>query len=288
MTSESIFRRDRVTIVGVLNLTPDSFSDGGRFVDMEERVSVERAVLEAEELVAAGADLLDVGGESTRPGATPVSPEREIARVIPVIEALRKRFQVPVSIDTRNAECARAALGAGAEVVNDVSGLAHDDMLGQVVAGAGATLVLGHMRGTPETMRSHAIYKDVLGEVALELREAVQRAVAAGVDPGNLVIDPGIGFSKEPAASLAVLVASDWLKQELGLPVLVGPSRKSFLGAVTGERVGGRDESTWAACALAVFTGADAIRVHEPSGAARAAALGRAAREVSRAQQGED
>ena len=226
MTSESIFRRDRVTIVGVLNLTPDSFSDGGRFVDMEERVSVARAVSAAGELVAAGADLLDVGGESTRPGAKPVSPEREIQRVIPVIEALRKRFEVPVSIDTRNALCARAALDEGAEMVNDVSGLAHDGTLGEVVAGSGATLVLGHMRGTPETMRAHSVYKDVLGEVVLELREAVERAVTAGVDPGNLVIDPGIGFSKQPAASLAVLVASDWLKEQLGLPVLVGPFSK--------------------------------------------------------------
>ena len=280
MASDSIFPRGRVTIVGVLNLTPDSFSDGGRFVTAQEEVDVGSALVEAEALLDAGSHVLDVGGESTRPGAQVVSRDREVARVLPVVEELRKRFDVPISIDTRNAECARAALDAGAVVVNDVSGLQHDRDLGRVVADHDATLILGHMRGTPETMQRYAKYQDARAEVAQELEAAVARAETAGVDRSQLVVDPGIGFSKGVNESLELLVASDWLKEQIGLPVLVGPSRKSFLGAVTGEGVDSRDQATWAACALAVFAGADAVRVHEPSGAVTATALGRAAREA--------
>ncbi|MFP8874523.1 MAG: dihydropteroate synthase [Myxococcota bacterium] len=280
MASDSIFPRGRVTIVGVLNLTPDSFSDGGRFVTANEEVDVERALGAAEALLEAGSHVLDVGGESTRPGAAAVSQDREVARVLPVVEGLRKRFDAPISIDTRNAECARAALSAGAVAVNDVSGLQHDPDLARVVAEHDATLVLGHMRGTPETMQQYANYQDVRAEVARELGAAVERAQTAGVDRRQLVVDPGIGFSKGVQESLELLVASDWLKKQIGLPVLVGPSRKSFLGAVTGDGIDSRDQATWAACALAVFAGADAVRVHEPSGAVRATALGRAAREA--------
>lgn len=280
MASDSIFPRGRVTIVGVLNLTPDSFSDGGRFVTSREEVDVGRALGAAEALLDAGSHVLDVGGESTRPGALVVSRDREVARVLPVVEELRKRLDAPISIDTRNAECARAALDAGAVVVNDVSGLQHDRDLGRVVAEHDATLILGHMRGTPETMQQYARYEDARAEVAQELKEAVARAETAGVDRSQLVIDPGIGFSKGVNESLELLVASDWLKEQIGLPVLVGPSRKSFLGAVTGDGVDSRDQATWAACALAVFAGADAVRVHEPSGAVTATALGRAAREA--------
>lgn len=274
----AIFRS--VTVVGVLNATPDSFSDGGRFVAREGRLDVERGVELAAALVAAGADVLDVGGESTRPGAREVPVALEIARTAPLVEALAKRFATPLSIDTRKAPVAETALAAGAAVVNDVSGLRFDADLAALVAHAGAELILGHARGTPETMQDAPHYDAVVDEVAAELRESVARARDAGVPDAKIVIDPGIGFGKRPADNHALLVRIAALRERVGggFPVLVGPSRKSFLGALTGDAAAERDVASHAACAIAVYEGAEAVRVHDVAGAVRACAVAKALR----------
>jgi dihydropteroate synthase len=280
-----IFPRDRVTIVAVLNLTPDSFSDGGRWVrGGGERPDVEGALREASRLEAAGAHVLDVGGESTRPGAEAVPEAQELARVLPVIESLAKSSRLPISIDTRKAAVARAALEAGAAVVNDVSGGCFEPELLDVAARAGATLVLGHLRGVPATMQDAPHFDDVLAEVGDELGARVAAAEAAGVAPERIVVDPGIGFGKRLADNLALLARCGELARRLGRPLLVGPSRKGFLGALTGDPVERRDEATTAACAVAVFAGADALRVHDVAGGVRAAAIGRALREAAGAR----
>jgi dihydropteroate synthase len=219
-----------------------------------------------------------VGGESTRPGAGAGPADRAIERAVPLVEALAKRFDVPISIDTRKAAVAAAALDAGARVVNDVSGLGRDPDLAALVARRGATLVLGHLRGTPETMQEAPHFDDVVAEVAAELRAAAARAEAAGVPETRLVVDPGLGFGKNLEHNLRLLAGLNELRERVGLPVMVGPSRKSFLGAVTGDPVEARDAATAAACAVAAFGGADAVRVHEVAGARRAVALGFALR----------
>jgi dihydropteroate synthase len=280
MERATIFSPDRVTIVGILNTTPDSFSDGGRFVREGAPLDVEAAVDAAALLVRDGARVLDVGGESTRPGAREVPARVEIARTAPLIEALAKRFELPISIDTRKASVAEAALDAGAAVVNDVSGLGFDPEIAGLVARRGATLVLGHLRGTPETMQRDPRFQDVLGEVSTELSASVDLARAAGVPRQQLVVDPGIGFGKHLEHNLVLLARVGELRERLGLPVLVGPSRKSFLGEIGGEPVERRDELTWAACAVAAFAGADAVRVHAVAGAVRAVTVGRALREA--------
>jgi dihydropteroate synthase len=243
-------------VIGIVNVTPDSFSDGGRFA------TVERAVAQAERLIAAGCELLDVGGESTRPGATPVPAAEEIARVVPVIGELARRGLGPVSVDTRKAAVARAALAAGALVVNDVSGLLFDPELAAAAAAAGAGVIVMHMRGTPDTMDSLAVYRHVAADVATELAQAAARAETAGVARERIVVDPGFGFAKTPEQNfrlldeLATVVA-------VGYPVAVGPSRKRFLGAATGRPVEDRDRATAVACALAWERGARLFRVHE-------------------------
>jgi dihydropteroate synthase len=277
MNPSTILPPDRVTIVGVLNVTPDSFSDGGRFVRGAD-VAVDRAVAEARQLVAAGADWVDVGGESTRPGAEPVSEGEEIARTRPVIEALAKDLDTVVSIDTRKAAVAEAALEAGARVVNDVSGMGHEPEIGAVAARFGAGLVLGHLRGQPSTMQESVAFDDVLAEVTAELAMAVELALRAGMEREELAVDPGIGFGKELEHNLALLAGAGRLGEALGLPVLVGPSRKSFLGRLTGDPVESRDIASHAACAVGVFAGADAVRVHDVAGAVRAVAVARALR----------
>jgi dihydropteroate synthase len=254
---------DHPVLIGIVNVTPDSFSDGGRFATLD------RAVAQAERLAADGCELLDVGGESTRPGAAPVSVEDEIGRVAPVIEQLVRRGLGPVSVDTRKAAVARAALAAGAAVVNDVSGLAFDPELAAVVAQGGAGVIVMHMRGTPDTMDSLAVYRHVAADVAAELGAAAGRAEAGGVARERIVVDPGFGFAKTPEQNfrlldeLATVVA-------LGYPVAVGPSRKRFLGAATGRPVEDRDRATAVACALAWERGARLFRVHD-AGVAREA-----------------
>ncbi len=278
MAGAEFFPRDRVTIVGILNLTPDSFSDGGRFLRGEAQLDVEGAVAEALRLFDAGAHVVDIGGESTRPGALEVPVEVEIARTVPVIEALRRRTSAPLSIDTRKAAVVRAATAAGAQIVNDVSGLCFDFELGAAAAEAGAALILGHMRGGPASMQENPTYEDVLAEVIAELAGSVARALKAGVPREHLVVDPGLGFGKRLTDNLALLARIGELARALDQPVLVGPSRKSFLGALTGESVGERDSATQAACAVAVFAGANALRVHAVGPAVRAAAVARALR----------
>ncbi len=300
MTHQAILPPERATIVGVLNVTPDSFSDGGRWVgatgasdaaaarervepvEPVERVDVGAVVDEAARLVEAGAHWLDVGGESTRPGAETVDPDRECARVVPVIEALAGRFDAVISIDTRKSAVAEPALAAGARVVNDVSGGRHDPALAAVAARAGAGLVLGHIRGTPADMQRAPHYDDVLPEVADELSAAVEQARAAGVARERLAIDPGIGFGKRLEDNLALLAHLDWLRNRMSLPVMVGVSRKSFLGTLTGDPVEARDLASHCAEAVAIFAGADAVRVHDVDGARRAAAVGAALRGARR------
>lgn len=271
MTS-ALFPRGRATILGVLNLTPDSFSDAGRLW-RDARADVAAAVDAAAGLLADGAHALDVGGESTRPGAAEVPVAEEIERTAPVIEALAKRFDAPLSIDTRKAAIAEAALDAGACWVNDVSGLRHDPALAGVAARARAGLILGHLRGTPATMQQAVHFDDVVAEVAQELAASVRAAEAAGLPRTLLAIDPGIGFGKELSHNLALLARAGELRARVGLPVLVGPSRKRFLGELCGGAPAGRDAATAAACAVAVFAGADAVRVHDAAGAARAVAV---------------
>ena len=250
---------DKPVIIGIVNVTPDSFSDGGHFA------TVDGAVAHAEELTADGCQLLDVGGESTRPGAAPVPAREEIDRVVPVIRELARRGLGPISVDTRKAAVARAALDAGAAVVNDVSGLTFDPALaGVVAAGGGAGLIVMHMRGTPDTMDDLAHYRGghVAPEVAAELAGAAARAEGVGLAKERIVVDPGLGFAKTAAQNfrlldeLATIVA-------LGYPVAVGPSRKRFLGAATGQPVQDRDRATAVACALAWERGARLFRVHD-------------------------
>jgi len=247
---------DKPVIVGIINVTPDSFSDGGHLP------SVEAAIEHGAQLTAHGARLLDVGGESTRPGAAPVPVTEEIARVVPVIEGLAKRGAGPISVDTRKAEVARAALDAGAAVVNDVSGLQYDPGLAAVVARAEAGVILMHMRGTPATMDDLATYAHVAPEVAGELAATAENAERAGIARERIIVDPGFGFAKTAAQNfrlldeLATIVA-------LGYPVAVGLSRKRFLGAATGRPVEDRDRATAVACALAWERGARLFRVHD-------------------------
>lgn len=257
--------RQRALIMGVVNVTPDSFSDGGRHADPE------RAIAHGLALLAEGADLLDVGGESTRPGAAGVDPAVELARVVPVIAGLRARCSAPISVDTQKAEVARAALSAGATIVNDVSAGRHDPQMLPLVASSGAAAVLMHMQGTPQDMQRAPHYEsDVVTEVLAFLRERAAAALEAGVAPERIVIDPGIGFGKRLEHNLALLKRTRELGS-LGLPVLVGPSRKSFIAEVNrrmqapraedrpDERLGG----TAAAVALAVLGGAAIVRVHD-------------------------
>ncbi len=279
-----LFRRERVTLLGVLNITPDSFSDGGRFVTGSGAAPDLAAVLrEARAQLAAGAHALDVGGESTRPGAAPVTAVEEIARTRPIVEALAKELDAPISIDTRRAEVAEAALDAGASIVNDISGGTFDPRLLEVAARSGARVILGHLRGEPASMQQGIAFSDVLAEVAEELEAAIARAEAAGIARERIVADPGIGFGKRAPHNLVLLANLEALRARLGVAVMVGPSRKSFLGELTGERdPTRRDLATHAACAIAVFQGADAVRVHDVGGARIAAQVSLALREARR------
>ncbi len=243
-------------VMGIMNLTPDSFSDGGMLGG--EGSALERA----RTLLSEGARILDVGGESTRPGAEPVSLDEEMARVLPVIRRLADSGLGPVSVDTRNSEVAREALGAGAQVVNDVSGLNHDSGMARVVAEGGAGLVLSHMRGTPATMRLRADYVDVAEEVVEELGQSLTFALASGVPREKIVVDPGIGFAKTGPQSMELLRNLASLRR-LECPILVGPSRKSFIGEVTGLPPADRLPGTIAACVLALGSGARIFRVHD-------------------------
>ncbi len=247
----------RTLVMGVLNVTPDSFSDGGSFADAEVAVRAGLA------LFAAGADWVDVGGESTRPGgASRVDADTERARVVPVIEGLRRAGAGPISIDTTKAAVARAALDAGADLVNDVSGLRFDRALAALVAERRVPAVVMHLRGDFEAMHREPRYADVMGEVAAELGRALVRGEEAGIARESMIVDPGIGFAKDASHSLEVLRRLPEL-HALGRPILVGPSRKSFIGKVLDLPVGERLWGTAAAVAAAVLAGAHVVRVHD-------------------------
>ena len=268
-------------VMGILNLTPDSFSDGGELPDPPAALERARAMVEA------GAGILDVGGESTRPGAREVPAEEELRRIVPFLEAAAEHLSVPISVDTRKAEVARTALDAGAAVVNDVSGLAHDPDMAGVLARSGAGVVLMHMRGTPATMKGMARYDHLLDEVAAELREAVGRAEEAGVERDRIVVDPGIGFAKTAEQSLELLARLHRLA-DLGLPLLVGPSRKSFIASVVDVPPAERVAGTVAACVLAYERGARLFRVHDVEPVAQALRVAHAARRAADPRDGMD
>jgi dihydropteroate synthase len=260
--------------MGVLNVTPDSFSDGGR------HATPEAALRRGLELFEAGADVVDVGGESTRPGATRVGAGEQTRRVAPVIEELRRRGPGLVSVDTTLAEVARAALDAGADLVNDVSGLRFDPELGGLVAGRGVPVVLMHLRGDFAGMHHEPRYADVLGEVAAELEAALGRALGCGIEREQVLLDPGVGFSKTAAHSLALLRGLGRL-HALGRPLVVGPSRKSFIGSVTGKPAGERLYGTAAAVSAAVLAGAQVLRVHDVAEMAEVARVSEAIRDAA-------
>jgi len=244
----------RTLVMGILNVTPDSFAGGV--------MDPARAADLALQMQADGADIIDIGGESTRPGAGEVPETEELARILPVLERLRGRLMVPISVDTYKAGVARAAIAAGAGIVNDISGLGYDPTLGLAVAETGAGLVLMHTRGRSHDMYREAQYADVVAEVASELDQAMARAVDAGVARERIVLDPGIGFAKQAADSYAALAGLPRL-QGLGRPLLVGPSRKSFLTSATGPLdPAGRDWATASAVTASVLLGAHIVRVH--------------------------
>ncbi|MGH7043653.1 MAG: dihydropteroate synthase [Acetobacteraceae bacterium] len=246
---------DQPRVMGILNVTPDSFSDGGDHADAAQAIAAGRALAEA------GADIIDVGGESTRPGAAPIDPAEEIRRILPVVRALA-RAGIRVSIDTRNAATMAAALDVGAAIVNDVSALAHDPEAAPLLAARGTQVVLMHMRGTPETMNAHAIYTDIAAEVVAELAARMAVAEAAGIARDAICLDPGIGFAKHARHSIELLRRLPELAA-LGRPILVGVSRKSFIGRLSGtaqprDRLGG----SLAAGLFALSHGAAILRVH--------------------------
>ena len=243
-------------IMGILNVTPDSFSDGGRWLRPRD------ALRHAQRMAADGADLIDVGGESTRPGARAVPLEEELARVIPVIRLLARRVSVPLSIDTSKAEVARQALEAGASLVNDVTALAGDPAMAAVVSRAGAPVILMHMRGSPRTMQRHPRYHNVIDEVKQALRGSITRAQHAGIPPRRILLDPGLGFGKTATHNLLLLRHLDELAT-LGYPLVVGPSRKSFIGRLTGAAIHERLPGSLASIAQAAQGGASIVRVHD-------------------------
>ncbi|MCP9465666.1 MAG: dihydropteroate synthase [Nitrospira sp.] len=248
--------RERPLIMGVVNVTADSFYDGGRYLEPE------RAIAHALELVEQGADILDIGAESTRPGAKPVSEEEELARLLPVVGPVARRVAVPISVDTMKSAVAQAALDAGASIINDISALREDNRMASVVARSGAAVILMHMQGTPLTMQDAPQYQDVVHEVGEFLRERVRVAVEAGISKLNILLDPGIGFGKLLEHNLDLLNRLTELT-ELGRPLVVGPSRKSFIGQILGRPVEQREWGTAAAVALAVERGAQVLRVHD-------------------------
>ena len=255
---------DRTLIMGILNVTPDSFSDGGQFV------SLDAALAHADQMISDGADIIDIGGESTRPGGEPVSVEQEIARVVPVIEALARRTDVPISVDTTKSEVARAALDAGAAIVNDISALRFDFYVADAVARAGAGLVLMHSRGTPATMHRLPPVADIMHEVAHSLSASINMAERRGVKPESIVIDPGVGFGKSQDQNLELLAKLDQLIAAFpGYPLLIGTSRKSFIGRILANETGtpapveDRLHGTMATITTAILHGAHIVRVHD-------------------------
>lgn len=250
------FQEGRPLLMGIVNVTPDSFSDGGRFLATKD--AIDHGLKLAEE----GADILDIGGESTRPGSLSVSVEEECARVLPVIESLAERCDVPISIDTTKAEVAEAAIAVGASIVNDISCMRFDPALPDVVARTQAHLIIMHSRHTPADMQKSPYYEDLWSELCSELRQGVQRALDAGVPPSHIATDPGIGFGKRLVDNLQILRDLTPL-HAMGYPILIGASRKSFLGKLLDADVDQRKEGSLAAASAAISAGAQMLRVHD-------------------------
>lgn len=256
MSFEPTSALDRILVMGVVNVTPDSFSDGGRFG------TVDAALAHARRLAGEGADILDIGGESTRPGAAAVDAETEIARVVPVIEAIRGELATPISIDTMKGEVMRAAVEAGAEMINDVNGL-RDEQAMRAVAGLDVPVCVMHMQGEPRTMQDAPAYDDVVEDLLAFFRERIRACLDAGIAERNLVLDPGFGFGKTLEHNLQILDQFARFKS-LGLPLVAGLSRKSMLGRITGrERPDQRIAASVAAAVMAAERGADIVRVHD-------------------------
>lgn len=243
--------------MGVLNVTPDSFSDGGEFN------TPNTALLKAQQLVAAGADIIDIGGQSTRPGAVAISPAEELNRVLSVLQLLRPEIPVPISVDTTRATVAQAAVAAGADMINDISGGTFDPEMLLTVAQLDVSIVLMHMRGTPQTMQQLTQYDDLIGEIYQFLASRISAALASGIDRAKIIVDPGIGFAKNYNQSLEILRRLAMFRS-LGCPILVGPSRKSFIGHILNQPdPKARGWGTAAACCAAIAGGADILRVHD-------------------------
>lgn len=262
----SLILGENTQIMGILNTTPDSFSDGGRFLNPD--VAIERALQMADE----GAHIIDIGGESTRPGSSSVSLEEEIKRVVPVIEGLAKKLDIPISIDTSKAEVAKRALHAGADIINDISALRADDEMANVAAKAGCPIILMHMQGTPVDMQQNPIYGSLIDEILSSLEESINIATEGGIGADKIIVDPGIGFGKTVSDNLQIINRADEFKV-LGKPLLMGPSRKSFIGEILGEKQEDRMEGTLAACVLSIARGVQIIRVHDVKEAVRAAKI---------------
>ena len=245
----------RTCIMGVLNVTPDSFSDGGKYLDPED------AVRRAAEMIEEGSDIIDIGGESSRPCAVSISAEEEINRVIPVIKAIKRSTDVALSVDTYKSEVARRALEEGVSIVNDITALGDPEMAG-LIAEYGAGIVLMHMKGTPSAMQDDPRYTDVVSEIIEHLQAAVDKAQEAGIAPERIIIDPGIGFGKKPEHNLVILENLGKFKK-LKKPILVGTSRKSFIGELTGKEASDRIFGTAASVAASVMNGASIVRVHD-------------------------
>ena len=264
---------DNLQIMGVINVTPDSFSDGGRFD------STEKALAEAQRMIEAGVDILDIGGESTRPDSQPVGEDEELQRTIPLIRALREHSSIPISIDTNKSAVMQAAVEAGANIINSVWALRLEDSL-QVAAQLGVPVCLMHMQGTPETMQRNPSYGDVVAEVMAFLRDRIDAALAAGIARDNIIVDPGFGFGKTLEHNLLLLQALPRFR-ELGVPLLVGMSRKGMIGAILNKPADQRLHGSVAAAVMAAMLGADIVRVHDVAETADALAMVRALAGVS-------
>jgi dihydropteroate synthase len=258
---------ERTLIMGILNATPDSFSDGGRFP------ATDMAVEEGVRMVEGGADMIDIGGESSRPGADPVSEEEELRRVIPILRGLSRRVCVPISVDTMKSAVARAALADGAEIINDISAMNHDKAMAKVIADAGAGVILMHMRGNPKTMQAGDLtYRSLMGEIGGYLLMSISKAGEAGISPVQIMVDPGIGFGKSPADNLRLIRQMKELKV-LGRPIVTGASRKSFIGHVIGGGPLERLEGTAAAVTVAIMNGSRIMRVHDVASMKKVASM---------------
>lgn len=267
LPSRTLVLGERTLVMGVLNVTPDSFSDGGKFLDAE------RAVPRALEIEREGADILDIGGESTRPGSEAISADEQLARILPVLKKIRGRLQIPISIDTQSAAVACAAIEAGAQLINDISALRHDPQMAALAKSAGVPVILMHMRGEPRTMQHGPFARDVMKDIADGFRHALHRAERAGLERSKILLDPGIGFGKNYKQNFEVLARLPELSK-FGCPIVIGTSRKRFIGAALGNLPS--EERRWGTAATvtaSILGGAHIIRVHDVKEMAQVAKL---------------